>query len=116
MKRIVRSFLFLSIYGLTSLALAEVNDFDRVCDFFSELGNQKNLKTMNHIQRNDFIVERINKHLSTTSDARVAWEAVAATVAGQRYEIYRSGAESVLNRKWECPAMEKLAIMTGLFE
>lgn len=116
MKRIVMVVLLVSLSGLTSMAHSESNDFDRVCGFFSELASQKNVKTMKHNQRNDFIVERLNKHISASSDARVAWEAVAAAEPGQRYEIYRSGAESVLKLKWRCPAMENLADRTGMFE
>lgn len=108
------SVLFLST--IYSFAHAEMNDFDMVCGYFQELSKQANVDKMSHLERNDFIVSKINKNLPDKSNAKSAWQAISAAVAEQRYELYQSSVESVLKKKWQCNAMEKLAPLTGLFE
>lgn len=92
------------------------NEFDIVCGYFEELENNSTVNTMTNLQRNDFILNRIIKNLSETSNARNAWEAIGSAEAHQRYILFQSAAESVLNKKWHCDSMERLAHKTGEFE
>lgn len=95
---------------------AETNDFDRVCQYFEDLSREPLVEEMSYLERNEFIVQRISENLSRWSDARASWEAVSSAVSEQRYELFKTGAESVLRRTWHCSAMEKLAPGTGVFE
>jgi hypothetical protein len=94
---------------------ASENDFDKVCDYFGELQKMANEAAMTHQQRNTFIMDKISKDLPAASNARAAWEAIGYAEAEQRYELFKSAAESVINTPWQCPAMEKLAPKTGEF-
>jgi hypothetical protein len=96
-------------------AQASENDFNKVCSYFQALEKNNQVMTMTHLQRNDFILNKINKNLKPSSNARVAWEAVGSAEGSQRYVLYKSSAESVLNSEWQCEAMAKLADKTGEF-
>lgn len=116
MKAFILACSLLSLLAICLPAQAETNSFDQVCGYFEELSKQTNVDKMSHLERNDFIVKKINKNLPQANNARLSWEAIAAAVAEQRYELFQSAAESVLNTKWQCKAMEQLAGKTGLFE
>lgn len=94
---------------------ASENDFDKVCEYFQALAKLDHINSMTKLTRNDFIIKHINKNLKPTSDARVAWEAIGSADASIRYSLYKSSAESVIKRKWQCNAMKKLAPITGEF-
>lgn len=110
--------ILISLFILPTFACAQptTNDFDKVCGYFIELSKQKDLRQMTQAQRNDFITARIADTLDPNSDAKAAWDAVSHAVPAQRYELFKSSTESVLNRDWQCPAMEQLAPSTGVFE
>ena len=110
-------FIFL-LFGLNIVCFqtqATENDFDKVCSYFQALEKNSQVTTMTHLQRNDFILNKINKNLQPSSNARVAWESVGSAEGSQRYDLYKSSAESVLKGKWQCEAMAKLADKTGEF-
>jgi len=98
------------------VATAQANDFDKVCHFFSSLEDKNNQRSMSHKERNQFISGKISNQLSSHSNARIAWEAIAFASSEQRYALFKSGAESVIKRKWDCDAMKRLAHITGEFE
>lgn len=92
-----------------------INDFQAVCTYFQELEQQENVNSLTAEDRNKFIVARIEQNIPASA-ASVSWEAVSYAVAEQRYEIFKMGAESELKETWDCPAMEKLAPLTGAVE
>jgi len=94
----------------------QANDFDLVCHYFEALEKSPQQISLSHKERNQFIVKKINQNLDPQSDAKIAWEAISRAVSEQRYELFKSGAESVLKNKWECKAMKRLANVTGVFE
>lgn len=103
-------------YALTGVtAQAAENDFDTICSYFNALVKESSVDSMTSIKRNDFILNKINKDLKPTSDARVAWEAIGNADASMRYELFQSSAESVTKSKWQCKSMKKLAPITGEF-
>lgn len=106
--------LFFTFYS--SPLLAEKNDFDIVCQYFEKLDQEPNQKTMTYLERNDYILQLIQSHLSEVSNARGAWEAISNAEPSSRYYLFKSAAESVINKPWSCSAMEKLAPNTGEFE
>lgn len=108
--------ILLLIAAFTTTTQAKETDFDIVCTYFQELEALPNLAKMNHIQRNEFILSRIHKILPNTSNARAAREPISAVVASQRYYLFKSATESVINHKWDCPAMKRLAYTTGVFK
>lgn len=91
------------------------NDFQAVCAYFQELEKLENVNALTAEQRNNFIVVRIKKNISDSA-ASISWEAVSYAAPEQRYEIFKMGAESELKETWSCPAMEKLAPLTGAAE
>tara|TARA_R100000656_G_scaffold32180_1_gene27960 strand:- start:140 stop:496 length:357 start_codon:yes stop_codon:yes gene_type:complete len=91
------------------------NDFQAVCTYFQELERQENVNSLTTEERNKFIVARIEQNIPASA-ASVSWDAVSYAVAEQRYEIFKMGAESELKETWDCPAMEKLAPLTGAIE
>ncbi|MDH5409145.1 MAG: hypothetical protein OEY00_11100 [Gammaproteobacteria bacterium] len=103
------------MYLLSGNCLANNADFDVVCSYFQSLDTHKGQKAMDHMQRNNFIFEKL-KSLPETSNAKAAWEAVSNAEANQRYELFKSATESVINKTWDCPAMKKLAPVTGEFK
>ena len=105
---------FLLYFALSFSSHAKSEDFDKVCSYFQELEKLVNVNTMTHLQHNDYILGKLN-NIPPASNARVAWEAIASAIPEQRYELYKSSAESVLNQKWQCSAMERLAPKTGEF-
>jgi len=116
MRKLLYAIFSISLVAFPLLVTAEVNEFDKVCNYFSQLQKSPKVDEMTHRQRNNFIIKKINSELSETSNARVAWEAVAFAVAEQRYELYKSSVESVLKKEWSCAAMQQLAHKTGEFE
>ena len=96
-------------------AQADKSDFDNVCELFEQLDKQTDVETLSNTQRNDFIIAEIDTNLPETSDARVAWVAIDSAVPEMRYELFKSAAESVLNKQWQCAAMSKWAPKTGEF-
>ena len=96
--------------------IIQANDFDKVCVYFEALEKVPTQKTMTHQDRNQFILKKIEQNLGPHSDATIAWEAVSYAASEQRYELYKSGAESTLKTSWECNAMKDLANITGVFE
>lgn len=94
---------------------AKESDFNKICHYFQLLEKQKNVGKMSIIERNDFILGKINTNLKTNSNARVAWEAIGSADGSLRYELFQSSAESVVKSKWKCKAMKKLAPVTGEF-
>lgn len=95
--------------------VAVKNDFQAVCTYFQELDRQENVNSFTAGERNKFIVARIKKNIPASA-ASISWKAVNYAVAEQRYEIFKIGAESELKETWDCPAMEKLAPLTGTVE
>jgi len=103
-------------FVFTSLPIqASENDFDKVCGYFEALAKESTVDSMTSLKRNDFILNKINKNLKPTSNARVAWEAIGSADASMRYELFQSSAEPVVKSKWQCKAMKKLAPITGEF-
>ena len=100
-----------SLYGCVDNE--KPNDFDMVCQYFQELDKADSESAMSLEQRNKFITDRLNKNLPSSS-ATVSWEAVSYAVPGDRYEIFKTGAEAELGKEWNCSAMEKLAPLTGI--
>ena len=88
---------------------ANISDFDQVCGYFEALEQLPDLESMTQRERNEFIVEKTRKQLPNSSNARAAWDAISSAEPQQRYELFKSAAESVLNKTWDCPAMKKLA-------
>lgn len=91
----------------------ELNDFDMVCRYFYELEKLVESEQLTSDQRNDFIMSRLDENLPA-SPARTSWEAVSYAIPEDRYEIYKTGAESALGVDWSCRPMEKLAPLTGV--
>jgi hypothetical protein len=91
------------------------NDFQAVCTYFQELEKLENVNSLTAEERNKFIVALIEKNIPASA-ASISWGAVSYAVAEQRYEIFKMGAESELKETWDCPAMEKLAPLTGAVE
>lgn len=91
------------------------NDFDKVCGYFQQLEQLPRADTMTHIERNEFILNKISQGLQAESNARVAWEAISYAEKDERYSLFKSAAEDVHSSIWDCPAMEKLAAKTGEF-
>lgn len=106
--------IFFASFAATS-AQAEQSDFDAVCQYFEQLAKLGNVATLSNIQRNDFIIDKISKNLPQTSNARAAWVAIDSAVPEMRYELFKSAAESVLNKQWQCSTMEKWGPKTGEF-
>jgi len=107
-------FLFIIILSnFSAVAHSETTDFDMICGFFNELNQTQNIKEMSPEQKADFVDVRIAAQLSKGSDAKVAWAAVLSAPPQQRYELFKSAAESILPKKWNCPAMKQLASTTG---
>ncbi len=106
-------FLFVIFTGCS----AQVNksDFDNVCQYFEQLDNLADVEALSNMQRNDFIIDKIDKGLPEKSSARVSWIAIDSAVPEVRYELFKSAAESVLNKQWQCSAMLKWAAKTGEF-
>jgi hypothetical protein len=71
---------------------------------------------MNYEQRNEFIMERIEANLSEKSNTRAGWQAISHAVAEQRYELFKSAADSIQNGDWQCEPMKELAASTGWFD
>ncbi len=94
---------------------ASEKEFDQVCNYFDQLDKLSNVNSMSNTQRNDFINNKISKNLAETSNARAAWIAIDSAVAELRYELFQSAAESVINKPWQCPSMQKWAAKTGEF-
>lgn len=94
---------------------AKENDFDAVCGYFQELKALPKLGSLDHSQRNDFIVSRLKSGLPESSNARAAWEAISNASPEMRYDLFVSAANSVGNKTWSCLAMEYLAPNTGEF-
>jgi hypothetical protein len=109
----LRSIAFAFFVCFSLAACAADNDFDIVCNIFKELQNKPDLDKLSNQQRVAFITQRINKSLDTSSAARISWEAVVSAVPEQRYKIFKSGAEEVLNQSWACEPMSDLASTTG---
>jgi len=105
--------LILLISCFSVVACSETNDFDRICGFFNELSQTQNIEKMSPEQKADFVNSRIAGQLSERSNAKAAWTAIQNAVPHQRYELFKSGAESVLPYKWECAAMKQYASTTG---
>lgn len=91
------------------------DDFQVVCEYFQELEKLENIDEMTFEDRNDFILTRIEKNISGSA-VNVSWEAVSYAAPEQRYEIFKMGAESELNKVWDCSSMERLAPLTGAVE
>ena len=91
------------------------SDFDNVCQYFEQLDKLADVETLSNMQRNDFIIDKIDKSLPETSNARVSWIAIDSAIPEVRYELFKSAAESVLNKQWQCSAMLKWAAKTGEF-
>lgn len=106
-------FLFALFVGPS--AHAEKSDFDNVCQYFEQLDKLNDVGNMSNMQRNDFIINKIDKSLPQTSNARAAWLAIDSAVPEVRYELFKSAADSVLGKQWECSAMLKWATKTGEF-
>ena len=94
----------------------QANDFDRVCHYFEALEKSPKQENLSSQERNQFILKKINQNLDPHSDAKIAWEAISRATSEQRYELFKSGAESALKNNWECSAMKRLANVTGVFE
>ena len=104
------------LFLMPGIAQATDNDFDKVCQYFEDLSQEPLVEKMSYLERNEFIVQRIKENLPQWSNARASWEAISSAVSEQRYELFKTGAESVIHRSWNCSAMEKLAPRTGVFE
>lgn len=113
--KLISALLLLFSCVFTVSGHAEENDFEKVCMYFQQLGKLPNIDTMTNQQRNNFIMDNITQNLKSDSDARVAWEAIAYVEAGERYDLFKSAAESVGSSKWQCTAMKDLAMKTGAF-
>lgn len=100
---------------MISSAQADESNFDYVCQYFEQLDKLATVETMSNIQRNKFILDKINRNLHQTSNARAAWMAIDSAVADIRYELFKSAAESVINTQWQCSAMLTWASKTGEF-
>lgn len=108
------SFAMVALFGCSPEN--KIRDFDMVCGYFGELNAVRNLADMNYEQRNEFIMERIMANLSERSNARVGWEAISSAQSDQRYELFKSAADSIQNGDWHCEPMKELAASTGWFE
>lgn len=114
-----KNLLIISIAMLAFIGCSSENkirDFDMVCGYFGELRAAPNLADMNSEQRNEFIMERIEANLSERSNARVGWEAIRSAQSDQRYELFKSAADSIQAGDWHCEPMKELAVSTGWFE
>jgi len=107
--------LFLFSFFVVPSTYADESDFDIVCQYFQQLDKLSDLETMTNMQRNDFILDKINKNLPQTSNAGATWIAIDSADPEVRYELFKSAAESVLSRQWQCSAMLKLSPKTGEF-
>lgn len=105
--------LFMAIAALACSPQAQHNDFDTVCSYFTQMDKLSNVDTMSNTERNNYILDAINTGLPEDSGARAAWQAIDSAAPDQRYELFISAAESVLNEPWLCPAMGQWASTTG---
>ena len=110
---LLRSIVFSFFVCFSLASCAADNDFDTVCSVFKALQASPNLAKLSPQQRQAFVTEHIDKMLDKSSAARISWEAVAAADPDQRYEIFKSGAEDVLGKSWECESMRQLAATAG---
>jgi len=89
-------------------------DFDKVCGYFGKLEIEISNRHLSNIERADFISGFVNRELKSDSNAKLAWELVSNNaVPEDRYELYKTSAESITKKKWQCKAMEKLFPTTG---
>lgn len=71
-----------------------------------------NASEMSAEQRNEFIIDKLAENIPSSS-ATISWDAVSYAVPEDRYEIFKTGAESELGKEWNCSAMEQFAPLTG---
>ncbi len=93
----------------------KISNFDLLCQHFQALEQHKDLAEISSIQRNDFILGKIEKTLAL-SDVKIAWDALSYFAAEERYVNFKMVAEEELGREWQCDAMQSLAATTGAFE
>ena len=97
----------------SSCVTAADNDFDKVCGYFQQLDILVAKKAMSNSQRIAYISKHVNKELKASSSAREAWEVIVYAMPEERYDIYKSTAEEILGKAWQCDAMLKQIATTG---
>ncbi len=51
--------------------------------------------------------------LSDSSAAKVSWQAIISADPSERYDLFKSGAEEVLDKSWHCLSMKRIASFVG---
>lgn len=115
-KSILKGFLTVCFFSLPLSACSADSDFDKVCEYFTELSLVSDVEKLSHLQKNEFIFSKINNGLDASSDAAAAWKAISSAESSQRYMLFQSAAADSLKLEWQCPAMKELASTTGEFE
>ena len=59
------------------------------------------------------VVDLLKAHVDDDMNKRLT-EVQKRKIQNDRYEIFKTGAEAELGKEWNCPAMEKLAPLTGI--
>lgn len=89
------------------------NDFDVICNSFSNLHDLDNYNQMSSEQRNVWILEDALSKLSSKNNALQTWNAVANATASQRYELFVYAAVESGYQKWSCESMRLTAHEVG---
>ncbi|MFC3152277.1 hypothetical protein ACFOEK_14675 [Litoribrevibacter euphylliae] len=84
------------------------NDFDKTCEFFTELSGHPDIEQMSSNDKHLFIIEKMDS--LNDGDAKAAWQAIAYAVPEEKYSLFQQVAiESGAGDDWNCPQMESLA-------
>ncbi len=105
------TFLFLIILYIPGVTLGD--DFEKLCSYFRGVDEVLRTESDRNFNIYQYIDKNVNTNLTSDSPARQTWQVIIYAVPDKRYDMVKSTAEEILQKKWHCDAMKKYLPILG---
>jgi hypothetical protein len=105
MKKVIGFLLLLVVTISLAYAGGEVNDFDKICQVYTNAYQQESFKTLSASERANYINQKI-KEAVQPGDALDTLQVIAQADPNEKYNLLKQAAEISIGKKWDCPAIK----------
>lgn len=96
------TFLLLSFF-ITQHAYSSVNDFDVMCQIFTEANNS----SLTWQEKSQYVTENIQQRV-TSQNVKDVFTGIRTLPPEVRYDLVKESAQLELKQDWDCPTMQAL--------
>jgi hypothetical protein len=105
MKKVFGFLLLLVVTISLAQAGGEVNDFDKICQVYTDAYQQESFTKLSASERANYISQKIEENVQP-GNALDTLHLIAQVDPKEKYSLLKQAAETSIGKQWDCPAIK----------